>query len=360
MPKGLLFWRASTHWVGGVGVVLFALVILPSMGRMKMSLSSAEMSMMAKDNFRYTTKKILKIIVFIYVGLTLCETAALMLVGMEPFDAVTNSFSTVATGGFCIRNQSIMYYHSVVIEIIVMFFMILSGIHMGLVYATICGKRNNIFRSEVTRFYILSIVICTAIVAAGLLMNHNYPTFGEAIRYGTFQVVSHITTTGFASASDALWPPLAIITIIYCMIQCSMAGSTSGGIKADRVLLMFKAIRARMLKLQHPNAVIRIKQNGVTQDDGMINAAILLVVIYLLSALGGTVLLTAMNLDLLTSFTAVISSLSNVGPGFGKISNLDNFGALPAAAKWLLTGLMLFGRLEFFGFIHIFMLRSWK
>ncbi|WP_300726411.1 TrkH family potassium uptake protein [uncultured Rikenella sp.] len=360
LPKGLLFWRASTHWVGGVGVVLFALVILPSMGRMKMSLTSAEMSMMAKDNFRYTTKKILKIIVFIYVGLTLCETAALMLVGMEPFDAVTNSFSTVATGGFCIRNQSIMYYHSVVIEIIVMFFMVVSGIHMGLVYATICGKRNNIFRSEVTRFYILSIVICTAIVAAGLLMNHNYPTFGEAIRYGTFQVVSHITTTGFASASDALWPPLAIITIIYCMIQCSMAGSTSGGIKADRVLLMFKAIRARMLKLQHPNAVIRIKQNGVTQDDGMINAAILLVVIYLLSALGGTVLLTAMNLDLLTSFTAVISSLSNVGPGFGKISNLDNFGALPAAAKWLLTGLMLFGRLEFFGFIHIFMLRSWK
>ena len=173
LPKGLLFWRASTHWVGGVGVVLFALVILPSMGRMKMSLTSAEMSMMAKDNFRYTTKKILKIIVFIYAGLTLCETAALMLVGMEPFDAVTNSFSTVATGGFCIRNQSIMYYHSVVIEIIVMFFMVVSGIHMGLVYATICGKRNNIFRSEVTRFYILSIVICTAIVAAGLLMNHN-------------------------------------------------------------------------------------------------------------------------------------------------------------------------------------------
>ena len=126
------------------------------------------------------------------------------------------------------------------------------------------------------------------------------------------------------------------------------------------MLLIFKAIKARVLKLQHPNAVIRIKQNGVTQEDGVVNAAILLVMIYLLTALVGTILLTAMNLDLLTSFTATIASLSNVGPGFGKVSNLASFGPLPEAAKWLLSVLMLFGRLEFFGFIHIFMLRSWK
>lgn len=360
LPKGLLFWRAATHWIGGVGVVLFAIVILPSMGRMKMSLSSAEMSMMAKDNFRYTTKKILQIIIFVYVGLTLCETVALMVVGMDWFDAVTNSFSTVATGGFCTKNLSIMYYNSVTIEMIITFFMIVSGFHMGLVYATIRGKRNNLFRSEVARFYMISLAVSTVIVSASLLLNHNYTTVGEALRYGVFQVASYTTTTGFASANDAFWPPLAMIVLIYCSIQCAMAGSSAGGIKSDRVLLTFKAIKARVLKLQHPNAVIRIKQNGITQDDGMVNAAILLVVIYLLSALAGTVIMAAMNIDLLTGFTATIASLSNVGPGFGKVSNLDNYGTLPEAAKWVLSGLMLFGRLEFFGFIHIFMLRSWK
>lgn len=360
LPKGLLFWRAATHWIGGVGVVLFAIVILPSMGRMKMSLTSAEMSMMAKDNFRYTTKKILQIIIVVYVGLTLCETIALMVVGMDWFDALTNSFSTVATGGFSTKNLSIMYYDSVVIEMVITFFMIVSGFHMGLVYATLRGKHNNLFRSEVTRFYLLSLAVSTILVSGSLLMNHNYTSFGEALRYGLFQVASYTTTTGFASTDNAFWPPLAMIVLIYCTIQCAMAGSSAGGVKADRVLLVFKAIKARVLKLQHPNAVIRIKQNGVTQDDGVVNAAILLVMIYMLSALVGTILLAAMNIDLLTSFTATIASLSNVGPGFGQVSNLANFGGLPDAAKWLLSILMLFGRLEFFGFIHIFMLRSWK
>lgn len=360
LPKGLLFWRAATHWIGGVGVVLFAIVILPSMGRMKMTLSSAEMSMMAKDNFRYTTKKILQIIIFVYVGLTLCETLVLMAVGMDWFDALTNSFSTVATGGFSTKNLSIMYYNSVTIEMVITFFMLVSGIHMGLIYATLRGKHNNVFRSEVARFYVLSLLVSTLIVSASLLLNHNYANVWEALRYGVFQVVSYTTTTGFASTDNALWPPLAMIVLIYCTIQCAMAGSSAGGVKADRVLLIFKAIKARVLKLQHPNAVIRIKQNGVTQEDGVVNAAILLVMIYLLTALVGTILLTAMNLDLLTSFTATIASLSNVGPGFGKVSNLASFGPLPEAAKWLLSVLMLFGRLEFFGFIHIFMLRSWK
>ena len=327
---------------------------------MKMTLSSAEMSMMAKDNFRYTTKKILQIIIFVYVGLTLCETLVLMAVGMDWFDALTNSFSTVATGGFSTKNLSIMYYHSVTIEMVITFFMLVSGIHMGLIYATLRGKHNNVFRSEVARFYVLSLLVSTLIVSASLLLNHNYANVWEALRYGVFQVVSYTTTTGFASTDNALWPPLAMIVLIYCTIQCAMAGSSAGGVKADRVLLIFKAIKARVLKLQHPNAVIRIKQNGVTQEDGVVNAAILLVMIYLLTALVGTILLTAMNLDLLTSFTATIASLSNVGPGFGKVSNLASFGPLPEAAKWLLSVLMLFGRLEFFGFIHIFMLRSWK
>lgn len=360
LPNSLLFWRAATHWIGGVGVVLFAILILPAIGRIGKAFSYTEMSIMARDNFHYTTKKVLRIITAVYVGLTLVQMVVLLVCDMEWFDALTTSLSTMATGGFSIRNQSIMYYNSALIETVVMIFMVISGMHMGLIYATIKGKRNNIFRSEVARFYVLSLLVCSIIVAGGLLLNNNYASPLDALRYGSFQVVSYTTTTGFASADNALWPPLTILIMIYCSMQCAMAGSSTGGIKADRVLLTFKTIRARTLKMQHPNAVIRIKQNGVAQDEETVNTAILLIVIFMLAAFVSTVLFALMGFDLLTAFSASVSCLSNVGPGFGEISNLASWGTQPEAAKVLMTGLMLFGRLEFFGFIHIFMLRSWK
>lgn len=360
LPRGLLFWRASTHWIGGVGVVLFALVILPSVGRTKMSLSSVEISTLAKDNFQYNTRKILRVIIFVYVGLTLLQSLVLACMGMGIFDAVTNSFSTIATGGFCVRNLSIMYYNSAAIEMVMLFFMVISGMHMGLIYATVAGKRNNLFRSEVARFYVISLVICTLFVSYSLLSSDTFDTVGDSLRYGAFQVAAYTTTTGFASTDASLWPPLAVVVLIYCSIQCAMAGSTTGGIKADRMLLVFKTLRARVLQLQHPNAVVRIKQNGIVQEDSIVNTALLLIVIYMVSVLAGTLALTAMNIDLTTSFTATIACLSNVGPGFGAIGNLENYDLLPGMAKVLLSWLMLFGRLEFFGLIHIFMLRSWK
>ncbi len=360
LPRGLLFWRASTHWIGGVGVVLFALVILPSVGRSRLSLTSAEMSTLAKDNFHYTTRKVLRIITFVYVGITVLEITALMFTGMGWFDAVTNSFSTVATGGFSVHNESIMAYQSQLVETIIIVFMVISGMHMGLIYATVRGRRNNIFTSEVARFYILSLVICSAIVVVSLMLDHTYNNWGDAIRHGVFQTVSYCTTSGFASADNHLWPPLAMLVLIYASLQCAMAGSTTGGLKVDRILLVFKAIRARITKLQHPTAVVRIKQNGIVQDDSLVHSAMLIIVFYLLCAFGGTVILAAMNIDLLTSFTACVASLSNVGPGLGNVASLENYGMLPDAAKLLLSGLMLFGRLEFFALIHIFMLRSWK
>lgn len=360
VPNSLLFWRASTHWIGGVGVVLFALVIIPAMGHSKMSLSSAEMSTMARDNFRYSTRKILKIILTVYIGLTALETVALMLVGQPWFDAVTNSFSTMATGGFSIKNLSIMYYNSLAVEMVITVFMILAGLHMGLIYATLIGKRNNLFRSEVARFYIISLAVCTIVIAISLYTTHHYPSLGESFRYSVFQTASYMTTSGFASSNAALWPPLCVVILVFLSVQCAMAGSSTGGVKSDRILLVFKAIKTHIKKLQHPNAVIRIKQNGIAQDQTVVGTAVLLIVFYMLSAAGGTIVLTAMNIDITTSFTATIASLSNVGPGFGRVSNLENYGWMPDAAKTFLTGLMLLGRLEFFGFIHIFTLRSWK
>lgn len=360
LPRSLLFWRASTHWIGGVGVVLFALVILPSIGRTKMTLSSVELSSLAKDNFRYTTKKILKIIIAVYVGLTFAETVALRIAGMDWFDAVCHSFSTLATGGFSTKNLSVMYFDSVWIEMVIMVFMIAAGLHFGLIYASIKGKKNNLLSSEVSRFYFFTLAVSGFAVALNLYATNMYDSFGESLRYGLFQVVSYNTTTGFASTSDAFWPPFSMLVLTYLSIQCASAGSTTGGVKADRILLLFKAIKARILKLQHPNAVVRIKLSGQAQEDSTVNAAVLLISFYLLATFISTLIISLWGYDLMTSFTASVASIGNVGPGFGKVSNLDNMGFFPDVIKYWLSILMIFGRLELFGLIHLFLIRSWK
>lgn len=360
VPRGLLFWRASTHWIGGVGVVLFTLVILPSISRAKMTLSSVELSTLAKDNFNYNTKKILKIIAVVYVGLTFTETILLMFAGMDWFDAITHSFSTLATGGFSTKNTSVMYFDSVWIEMIIAVFMVVSSLHFGVIYTSIIGKSNNVLKSEVSRFFIGFIIIAGLAVAVDLCLNHIYDDPWEAIRYSFFQVIAYASTTGFASANNAYWPGFSILLMIFASIQCGSAGSTSGGIKADRVLLMLKAVKARVLKQQHQNAVIRIKLNNVTQDDSVVNAAMLLIACYVLALFISTVFISFWGYDLMTCFTASVACLGNVGPGFGKVSSLDNMDFFEAPIKVWLTIVMLFGRLEIFGFIHLFMIRSWK
>ncbi|MEG0815377.1 MAG: TrkH family potassium uptake protein [Mucinivorans sp.] len=363
LPRSLLFWRSSTHWIGGVGVVLFALVILPAIGRQKMTLSSVEISSLAKDNFRYNTKKILKIILYVYVGLTAAETVLLNVVGMDWFDAVNYSFSTMATGGFSTKNLSVMAYNNLGIEVVIMIFMFLAGIHLGLIYSSLRGGgriHSTIWHNEVARYYLLSVLICGAIVSLYLFMDGIYPTFGQAVRYGLFQVVSYNSTTGFASADSAFWPPLTMLILIVLSIQCAMAGSTTGGVKADRVLLLIKAIKARVLKIQHPSAVMRIRLGGRTMDEQVVATAILMISFYILALVASTVVLTAFDFDLLTSFSASVASLGNVGPGFGQASNLANMDFLPVTCKLWLSGMMLFGRLELFGLIHLFMMRSWK
>lgn len=362
LPRSLLFWRSSTHWIGGVGVVLFALVVLPSIGRQKMTLSSVELSSIAKDNFRFNTKKILKIILFVYVGLTAAETALLNIVGMDWFDAVNHAFSTMATGGFSTKNLSVMAFDSLAIEVVIMIFMALAGAHLGLIYSTFRGGKlnSNIWRNDVSRYYFITLAVCSVIVALNLFWTHTYSEFGSSLRYSTFQVLSYSTTTGFASTNAAFWPPLSMLMLIVLSIQCAMAGSTSGGIKADRILLLIKAIKVRVLKLQHPSAVMRVKLGGRAQDEQTVSAAILLIAFYMLALVASTIILSAYNIDLLTAFSSSVASLGNVGPGFGEASNLSNMNFLPIGCKLWLSVMMIFGRLELFGLIHLFMMRSWK
>lgn len=360
LPRGLLFWRSASAWIGGIGVVMFALVILPSLGSSRHTLSNMELSTIAKDNFHYRSKVILRILIFIYVGLTLTTTLLLKYAGMSWFDAVSHAMSSCDTCGFSTKNASIAFYDSAAIEGILIASMAIASIHFGILYATITGRKNNIFRSEVVRTYIAMLLTVSVIVAISLRAEGIYDSFAQAIRHASFQVVSLASTSGFATADTNGWTPLAMVLLIFCSVICGCAGSTSGGMKVDRLLLSTKIISNRMKLQQHPNAIIRTKVDGVVQDDKILSLVMTFIVAYVILVLLGTIAYTIFGYDLLTSFTASIACISNVGPGFGEVGSMDNYAELPAVLKFVSTALMLIGRLEIFGFIQLFYIRSWK
>ena len=360
LPQGLLFWRSASAWIGGIGVVMFALVILPSMGHSRHMLSSQELSSIAKDNFHYRSKVIIRILISVYVSLTVITTLLLKYEGMSWYDAINHGMTACGTCGFSTKNSSIAYFNSVNIEMIIMGAMVISGIHFGVLYATITGRRNNIFRSEVVRVYIGMMLVISVIIAINLLSEGVYDTFGEAIRHSAFQVTSITTTSGFATADTNTWTPLAIVLLMFCMVVCGCAGSTSGGMKVDRLLISAKVIHNRIKVQQHPNAILRVKIDGTVQDSGTQNLVTTFVVVYILVVLIGTIVYTLFGCDLMTGFSAAIANVSNVGPGFGEIGSMDNYSELPSVLKLNSTMLMLIGRLEIFGFLQIFFLSSWK
>ena len=360
LPRGLLFWRAASAWIGGVGVVMFALVILPSMGRSRHMLSNVEISTIAKDNFHYRSRVILRILAFVYVGLTLITTISLKLAGMTWFDSATQAMSACSTCGFSTKNASIGFWGSPTIELILIIAMTLSAIHFGILYASVTGRKNNIFRSEVVRTFIGMMAIISIVISISLLHNGIYDTWFESIRHSTFQVVSVTTTSGFATADTNTWTPLAIMLLIFSSVVCGCAGSTSGGLKVDRMLIAAKVIRNRMQVQLHPNAIIRVKVDGKVQEEGVLNLVMTFIVAYIMVTLLGTIVYTIFGLDLVTSLTASIACVSNVGPGFGEVGSLDNFADLPAVLKLNSTLLMLIGRLEIFGIIQLLFIRSWR
>lgn len=360
LPRGLLFWRSASAWIGGIGVVMFALVILPSLGSSRHTLSNMELSTIAKDNFHYRSKVILRILIFIYVGLTLTTTLLLKYAGMSWFDAVNHAMSSCGTCGFSTKNASIAFYDSAAIEGILIASMAIASIHFGILYATITGRKNNIFRSEVVRTYIAMLLTVSVVVAISLRAEGIYDSFAQAIRHASFQVVSLASTSGFATADTNGWTPLAMVLLIFCSVICGCAGSTSGGVKVDRLLISTKIISNRMKLQQHPNAIIRTKVDGVVQDDKILSLVMTFIVAYVILVLLGTIAYTIFGYDLLTSFTASIACISNVGPGFGEVGSMDNYAELPAVLKFVSTALMLIGRLEIFGFIQLFYIRSWK
>ncbi|MEG0807079.1 MAG: TrkH family potassium uptake protein [Alistipes sp.] len=360
LPRGMLFWRMSTTWIGGIGVVMFALVVLPSLGRNKLTLSSVELSTLAKDNYRYRAQIIVQILLVVYVGLTLLSTVMLKIAGMNWFDSLCHAMSACATSGFSNKNASIAFYNSPAIDWVLIFTMAMAGVHFGLIYSTVTGKRNNMFRSEITRWYFGILLAGAVLIAISLYAAEIYPTLGVAFRYATFQFVSLVSTSGYATADSNLWTSFAMILMIFGTLMCACAGSTAGGIKTNRLVLSLKMMRARLRQQQHPNAIIRIKLDGVIQDNEALHGVMVFIVAYLMLILLGTIVGTITGLDLLTSFSGAVASIGNVGPGFGQVGSMDNYSALPTMYKISNSSLMLLGRLEIFGLIQLFFIKWWR
>lgn len=360
LPRGMLFWRMSSTWIGGMGVVMFALLILPSMGRSRMTLSSVELSTLAKENYHYRTQMIVQILLVVYLGLTALSTLSLKLAGMNWFDALCHGMSASATSGFSTKNASIGFYNNPAIELILATTVIISGIHFGLIYATVVGKRSNLFRSEVTRYYLAIIAAASLFVAVSLYAADLYPTFVQSLRHAFFQVSTLITTTGFATADTNTWTSFAILLLIFVSLVCASSGSTSGGIKVNRLVLAVKMFGARMKQQRHPNAIIRIKMDGVIQENDVLHTVAVFIVAYLGLIFVGSVVGALFGLDLLTAFSGSLACLGNVGPGFGEVGSMDNYSAMPTVIKMTNSLLMLFGRLEIFGVIQLCMIKWWK
>ncbi len=359
LPKGLLFWRAATHFIGGVGIILFVLIILPEKKGIRSSIYHSEVSGLSMLNFRMKAREIANIIVAIYLSLIAIEIILLKIFGMNWFDAVCHSFATVATGGFSTKNLSIAYYNNVGIEIVIMFFMLISSMHFGLIYNTVRGRKLNIFTSNVVRSYVTVIFIGIFLVAAQLTVEKVYG-FGESLRYAAFQVISLGTTTGFAIVDTPNWPIFAILIQMYFTIQCGMVGSTSGGLKFDRIYLFFKSLIKQIRLAKHPQGIYAIKVDGTLIDNDMELQTAVFILLYIITFFVTTLLLTAMNIDGITAFSAAITTLGNAGPGFGRVSSLGNYSGLPDAAKYILSGNMLLGRLEIMNIIVFLTMLSRK
>ena len=360
LPKSLLFWRSSTHFIGGIGVVVFMLLILPMVSTCKMRLSKLEMTSLSKENYRLRTKEAIRVISTVFVGLTVTSAIAYMLAGMGPFDAVNHAFSVAATGGFSTKNASIGAFDSFAVELVSAVFMIIGGMHFGLIYKTFSDGSMKLFRSPVTKLYIGTIGVVTLLVTADLLISGSGDGFWDTLWTGFFNVASYISTTGFATVDCSAWPALSILLLMFLSVQCACSGSTSGGLKTDRILIFWKSFRVQLRKQMHPSAVIPTRVGDNIVDTQMVAAINLYIVVYFLFLFVGAAALCMMGVDYMDAFSASIANLGNVGPGFGNVGALDNFSQIPSFGKFILAAQMLFGRLEIYSLIIMFSIWKWR
>ena len=355
LTKGLLFWRSSTSFIGGLGIILFVLLIIPEKKGSKSYIYRAEVSDLSKLSFAERSRHLIRAVSIVYISLIALETILLKFAGMTFFDAICHSFSTVATSGFSTKNISIAAYDNVWIEVVISFFMLISSIHFLLIWSTMKGRKQNVFTSRTTQMYVMIIFIGILLITLQLF-HENYYGFWNSLRYASFQVISLASTTGLASADSAGWPLFTIILLLYYSVQCGMVGSTAGGIKFDRIYIYFSSLKKQIKQSLHPEGVYLVKINNHVVDQNMEKQISIFIILYILTFFIATLLLTLLGIDGITALSASIATLGNVGPGFGNVSSLANYAHLPDAAKYILSANMLLGRLEIMNILALILI----
>jgi trk system potassium uptake protein len=359
LPHGILFWRSLTQWLGGMGMIIFSLAVLPVYGIGGMQLYIAEVQGLTPDKIIPRIKQTATAMWLIYLILTVAETVLLWIGKMPVFDAICHSFTTISTGGFSTKQANIAFWPSAYLQYIFIFFMFLAGTNFALTNLAIRGKIKAIIKNEEFKYYVLIIIGFTVIIFTGLLITSKTGV-EEAFRNSLFQVVSVITTTGFSSVNYLLWKPILLVLLFSAFFVGSSVGSTGGGIKIMRIALLFKNGFYEVKKIVHPNAVIPVKFNNHNIESKVATNILAFFILYFLIFGIGTVFFMLFEPDLHTSMGAVATSLGNIGPGLGSVGPGETFAHIHPAGKWFLSFLMLLGRLELFTILVLFNPSFWR
>lgn len=351
LPKGLLFWRMATSWIGGVGVVSLVSIVISSNNDRHSKLAAVELSSIAKEFYQGRRKQFVYRILTVYIGLTLLVSVALRLVGVTWFDAVTHAMSACSTCGFSTKNASIASFGSLQVELILIAAMLMAGINFSLIFSTFLPNktnRKNIFNTKIVRVFLGAVALGILCMSIDLVLSKTYDSFGEALRVAAFQMSSIATTTGFATDDTNLWPGLCKGVIIIGSLVCGCSGSTSGGMKIDRVWFALRGTREMFRSLNDPNKYDYVRLDGRSKAGDEISSVMGFIMLYLLIIGVGMVVFTLGGMDFSTGMSASIACVGNVGPGFGVIGSMGNYAGLSTFLKGFSLILMLLGRLEIY------------
>lgn len=358
MSKGMNFWRCLTHWIGGMGVLVFVMVIVSLEEKNSMHLMRAEVPGPETDKLVPRARESARILYGMYLLLTIIEVLLLRVGGMNWYDSIVHSFSTAGTGGFSNRNNSIAYYDSAYIDGVITTFMILFGINFNMYYFLLLKKVKVVFKNEEVRAYLGVIVAATAAITINIL--HIYETPLKAFRYAVFQVSAIITTTGFATADFNLWPEFSKAILLMLMVIGACAGSTGGGMKVSRILILLKSVKQELKRMLHPKSVSIVKVNGKKVGNSTVHNVYIYFIAYIVIFIVSVLFISIDNFDFATSFSGVLTTINNVGPGIAAVGPVENFAAFSPLSKIVFCLDMLIGRLEIFPFLVLFSPDLWR
>lgn len=358
LPKSMLFWRAETHWIGGMGIIVLMVALMPFIISSGNNLFYSETSVLTDDKISARVRSVSRNMWGIYVGFTFLETVLLLIGGMPVFDSICHSFATVATGGFSTQNDSIAGY-SPFIQYVIALFMLLSGINYTVHFLLLKGNYKQGLKNEEFRLYLKIIVFVGGIITLILFYQNQNQGFEAAFRNSFFQVISILTATGFATSDYLIWPTSGVVFIAVLMLIGASSGSTGGGVKVVRHVIAYKKISQVCQKIISPKRIKLVRYNNHQISRKNVNRILNFIFVYYLIIAFGTVIMTLFTGEITTSFGSVATSLAGIGPGFGSVGPSSNFALLPQGAKYFLTFLMLVGRLEIFSVIAIFSRSFW-